>query len=158
MSKKESKPKKMTYAELEHYAKRMQADFENYKKRTQTEKSEFARYANTDLILQILPVLDNFRLAVKHLPEDLAENDWVAGIRHIESQLEQILSSEGVETITADGSQFDPNVHEAVEEVASDKPPGEIVEEIRRGYRLNGKVIRPAKVKVAANKVISDKK
>lgn len=152
MTKKEGK-KKLTYIELEHYAKRLQADFENYKRRTQEEKAEFSRYANTDLILQILPVLDNFRLAVRHLTKELEENNWVTGIRHIETQLEQVLQSEGVDTIPTIGEKFDPHLHEAVEEVESEKPPGEITEEVQRGYRLQNKIIRHAKVKVSKDKL-----
>jgi molecular chaperone GrpE len=151
MSKKDSKVKKMSYAELEHYTKRIQADFENLKKRSTNERIEYSRYANTDLILQILPVLDNFRLAVKHLPRELEENAWVAGVRHIEAQLKQILQGEGVVEIESIGEQFDPNLHEAIEEIESEKPPGEIVEEIQRGYSLNDKVIRHSKVKVSAD-------
>lgn len=152
MTKKEDK-KKLTYAELEHYAKRLQADFENYKRRTQEDKAQFSLYANTDLILQILPVLDNFRLAVRHLPKELVENNWVAGVRHIETQLEQILQAEGVSPIPTIGESFDPHQHEAVEEVESEKPPGEITEEVQRGYRLQDKVIRHAKVKVSKDKI-----
>lgn len=151
MPKKETK-KKLTYEELEHYAKRIQADFENYKRRAQEDRADLVRYANTDLILQILPVLDNFRLAVKHLPKDLEDHAWVAGIRHIETQLEQILQGEGVDTIPTIGQQFDPALHEAIEEIESKKPPGEIVEEIQAGYRLQNKVIRHAKVKVAKSR------
>lgn len=151
MNKKDDK-KKLTYNELEHYAKRIQADFENYKRRSQEDKAEFSKYANTDLILQILPVLDNFRLAVHHLPKDLEDHPWVAGVRHIEAQLEQILCSEGVARIETVGETFDPRLHEAIEEVVSEKPPGEITEEVQRGYRLQDRVIRPAKVKVSTDK------
>jgi molecular chaperone GrpE len=156
MTKKENK-KKPTYVELENYAKRLQADFENYKKRTQKDRAEYAQFANTDLILQILPVMDNFRLAVHHLPKELQDNTWVAGVRHIETQLEHILRSEGVESIETVGHQFDPYLHEAIEEVESEKPPGEIVEEVQHGYSLAAKVIRPAKVKVSAIKQRLDK-
>jgi molecular chaperone GrpE len=152
--------KKLTYSELEHYAKRIQADFENYKRRAQEDKAEFSRYANTDLILQILPVLDNFQLAVRHLPKELEDNAWVTGVRHIEAQLEQILQSEGVSAIPTINEKFDPYQHEAVQEVESEKPPGIITEEAQRGYHLNDKVIRHAKVIVSAGhkgKVKSEK-
>jgi molecular chaperone GrpE len=152
MPRKESK-KKLTYEELEHYAKRIQADFENYKRRTQEDRAEFSRYANADLILQILPVMDNFRLSVQHLPKELEDNTWVAGVRHIETQMEQILQGEGVSAIRAVGEKFDPALHEAIEEVAAEKPPGEITEEIQRGYHLQGKVIRHAKVKVSKGNI-----
>lgn len=162
MTKKETK-KKISYEELEHYAKRIQADFENYKRRTQEDRAEFSQYANTDLLLQILPVLDNFRLATQHLPKELENNNWVIGIQHIESQLEQVLHGEGIQEIKTIGEKFDPNLHEAIEEVESEKPPGEIVAEVRRGYLLNDKVIRHSKVTVSRgetrdkNKAIRDK-
>lgn len=154
MSKKDSKPKKISYDELENYAKRLQADFENYKKRTQIEKEAYSRYANTDLILQILPVLDNFQLAIKHLPEKLKEDPWVLGVKHIETQLEQILLSEGLTKIPTTNEKFDPNIHEAVEEVESEKPPGTITHETQTGYQLNGKIIRHSKVKVSREKEV----
>jgi len=137
--------------ELENLCMRVQADFENYKKRSQKEREDFSRYANTDLILQILPIVDNFQLATKHLPADIAENNWVKGVLQIEKQLEQVLVAEGVTAIDSIGNKFDPYLHEAIEEVPSERPEGEIIEEVTRGYRLNDKIIRHAKVKVAKN-------
>lgn len=128
---------------------RVQADFDNYRKRTQKEKEEFGQYLNTDLLMRIIPTLDNFKLALKHLPKELEDNSWVQGIWHIEKQLEQTLAEEGVEEILAQGQKFDHNLHEAIEEVQSELPQGEITEEIVKGYKLNNKVIRHAKVKVS---------
>jgi molecular chaperone GrpE len=130
-------------------AQRIQADFENYKKRSQKEKEEFANYANTGLILQILPILDNFRLATKHLPEDLENHNWAQGVLHIEKQLEQVMEAEGVEEIKSVGEKFDLSVHDAVEEVKSKEEKGIIIEEIQKGYKLKDKIIRHAKVKVS---------
>lgn len=138
--------------ELENLCMRVQADFENYKKRSQKEKEDFSKYANADLILQILPIIDNFQLATKHLPAEIEENNWVKGVLQIEKQLEQVLVAEGVTAIEAIGNQFDPYLHEAIEEVPSERPEGEIIEEVTRGYRLNDKIIRHAKVKVAKDK------
>jgi molecular chaperone GrpE len=148
---KSQKINKQKNEELENLCKRIQADFENYKKRSQREKDEFSKYAKTDLILQILPILDNFKLATLHLPAELAENNWTVGVLQIEKQLEQVLKNEGVEPIETVGQSFDTYHHEAVEEVESEKPPGEIIEEVLAGYKLNGKVIRHAKVKVSAD-------
>jgi molecular chaperone GrpE len=145
------KKEKPNVKELENLCMRLQADFENYKKRSQKEREDFSKYANTDLILQILPIIDNFQLATKHLPEDIADNNWVKGVLQIEKQLEQVLAAEGVTAIEAIGSQFDPYLHEAIEELPSERPEGEIIEEVTRGYRLNDKIIRHAKVKVANN-------
>lgn len=130
-------------------AQRIQADFENYKKRTQKEKEEFANYANTDLILQILPILDNFRLATKHLPQDLKDNNWAQGVLQIEKQLEQIIKDMGLEEIKSVGEKFDSNSHDAVEEVESEEEKGIITEEVQKGYKLKDKIIRHAKVKVS---------
>lgn len=139
-------------AELKDLLKRVQADFENFRKRSQREKEEFAHFANTDLILKILPVLDNFKLALEHLPKDLEKNEWVHGIWHIEKQLQQVLNDEGVQEITTLGQEFDPYLHEAVEEVESKLPAGTVIEEILAGYTLKDKVIRHAKVKVSKGK------
>jgi len=153
---KQKKTTKLTAGEkeLQNLLKRVQADFENYKKRAHREKEEFVRYANSDLILQLLPILDNFQLAIKHLPKELEGNSWVEGIRHIETQFEQILKSEGVTKIPTYNEKYDPYLHEAVEEVISKKPRGEITEEVLTGYKLKDKVIRHSKVKVSQGETI----
>lgn len=137
--------------ELENVLKRVQADFENYKKRSQQEKESFAIYANTDLIIKILPVIDNFYLATKHLPKELENNNWAQGVLQIEKQLTQVLLSEGVEKIEVLGKKFDPYVHEAIEAIDSERPPDEIIEEVQPGYKINEKILRHAKVKIAKN-------
>lgn len=136
--------------DLKNILQRVQADFDNYRKRSIREKEDFAKYVNTDLILRVLPVLDNFKLALMHQPKEVKTSSWAEGIRHIERQLEQILSDEGLSEIPAVGQKFNPEFHEAVEEVASEKPPGTITEEILKGYTLSEKVIRHSKVKVSA--------
>lgn len=135
--------------ELTSLLKRVQADFDNFRKRTQKEKEDFGKYLNMDLILRILPVMDNFKLALRHLPKDLESNEWVHGIWHIEKQLEQILNDEGVTEIETTGKKFDPSFHEALEEVASEEPPETIIETITNGYMMGDKLIRPAKVKIS---------
>lgn len=149
MTVKEKKKKVDEIEEIKLLLLRVQADFDNYRKRTQAEKEDFAKYVNTDLVLRVLPVLDNFKLALKHQPKDLAGDGWVQGIWHIERQLEQIMTDEGLAEIPALGQKFDPHLHEAIEEVYSPKPPGEITEVIMAGYRLGDKVIRHSKVKVS---------
>ena len=157
------KPKKADeLAEIKGLMLRVQADFDNYRKRTQKEKEEFGAYLNTDLILRIIPVMDNFQLALKHLPKELEGSAWVQGIFHIERQLEQILADEGVQKINPVGQSFDPHSAEAVEEVPSELPVHTVTEEVMSGYRLKDKVIRPAKVKVSRGKskaqITNDKK
>lgn len=149
--KKEDKNAK-EFEEIKGLLLRVQADFENYRKRTQKEKEELCRYQNTDLLLRIIPVLDNFKLAIAHLPSDMEKNDWVTGVRHIEKQLEQLMTEEGVTEIASKGEKFNPHLHEAVEEVESSVPPGVITEVVRTGYMLGDKVIRCAKVKVSKEK------
>lgn len=139
-------------SELKDQLLRVQADFDNYRKRTQKEREEFGQYLNTDLILRLIPTLDNFQLALKHLPKELENDNWVQGIWHIEKQLEQTLADEGVQKIPTQGQNFDHNLHEAIEEVESDLPEGQITEEILSGYKLKDKVIRHAKVRVSKRK------
>lgn len=125
--------------------KRAKADFINYKKEQEQAFSEFVKFVNQSLILQILPVLDNFNLAIKHLPEDLKNNEWVKGVSHIKTQLEDIMKNQGLEEIKTVNEKFDPLMHEIV---AGDGEKDIITEEIQKGYKLHGKVIRVAKVKV----------
>jgi molecular chaperone GrpE len=146
---KEKKVKTNELAETKDMLLRVQADFDNYRKRTQKEKEDYGKYLNTDLVLRILPVLDNFKLALAHQPKEIKGNAWAEGIWHIERQLEQILADEGVEKIPTESQKFDHNLHEAIEEVDSDKPPGEIVETVFTGYKMGDKIIRHAKVKVS---------
>lgn len=139
-------------AELTAGWQRSQADFENYKKRTAQEKIDLSNNSNANLIYDILPVLDNFQLAAKHVPENLKDDNWAMGIKQIEKQLEDVLASEGLEKIETIGTKFDPNFHEAMEHVESDKPEDEIIEEILSGYKFKESILRPAKVKVSSGK------
>lgn len=136
-------------AELTTGWQRTQADFLNYKKQAEEEKNRYLKRANADLIYELLPVLDNFQLAAKHIPEDLANNNWAQGVKQIEKQFEDILSGEGLERIATVGEEFDPSLHEAIDHEASDKPENEILEEVLSGYKFDGEVIRPARVKVS---------
>ena len=128
---------------------RTQADFLNFKKQTAEERVRLIKSAGADVVDQLLPVLDHFQLAAKHLPKNLENDNWALGIKQIEKQFENILAENGLERINAVGREFNPELHEAVEEVASNKPAGTIVEEALSGYKFAGAVIRPAKVKVA---------
>lgn len=130
--------------------KRAKADLINYKKRQEEVAQEFIKFTNQDLILELLPLLDNFRLAAQHLPKELKNSEWVKGIFQIKNQLENLLKTRGVEEIKSVGEKFNPELHESVEEIkSSDKKTGMIIEEVQRGYKLNGKVIRAARVKIS---------
>lgn len=130
--------------------KRAQADYLNLKRRIEEDKKEITRLANKNLVLQILPVLDNFRRAFRHIPDEYKDSDWVEGIKHLERQLEEILKNEGLKRIPTLEHEFDPNLHEAVliEEKKGIKK-GMILEELEAGYKFEDKIIKAAKVKVA---------
>jgi molecular chaperone GrpE len=130
---------------------RERAEFLNFKRRTAEEREAMAGVASEGLIRKVLGLADDFDLAVEHRPEGGVEAAWVEGIAAIDRKLRVLLESEGVSRIDATaGLQFDPHEHEAVVNVpGTGRPGGEIVEELRRGYRLRDRVIRPALVAVA---------
>jgi len=103
-------------------------------------------YANTQLILSLLPVLDDFERAVDSLTPKLAKTDWVHGIRLVERKLRTVLQAQGVTPIKAVGEVFDPNLHEAVMHVSGED--GKVVRELQKGYRLHDKILRPSAVAV----------
>jgi len=130
--------------------KRARADFLNYKKEEMERIGELIKYASEEFILKILPVLDNLEIAEKKLPENLKQDENIKGILQIKNQLLDFLKSQGIEEIKALGEKFDPNFMEVVEQVEiKEKKSGIIIEEIQKGYKLCGKVIRPAKIKIS---------
>lgn len=128
--------------------KRERAAFLNYKKEEARRVSQLIKFANQELLLKILEILDNIYIAEKKLPKDLKDNQWVQGVLKIKTQILDFLEKEGVKEIKALGEKFNPFFHEATEEVEG-KEKGVVVEEIKKGYTLHNKVIRPAKVKVS---------
>ena len=130
---------------------RERAEFTNYKRRTADERQAMLGLANEGLISKVLTLADDFDRAIESRPEAIGDDPWVEGIAAIDRKLRQLLESEGVKPIEASpGVQFDPREHEAVANVPNTgRPDGEIVEELRRGYRLRDRVIRPAMVAVA---------
>jgi molecular chaperone GrpE len=134
-------------AEYLALAQRAKADFINYKREQEAKISEIIKFANEGLILDFLPVLDSFELAIKHLAGD-EESDKDNGIEQLNNQLENILKSNGVEEINAVGEKFNPELHESIEVVEGEGEPDQIIEEVQKGYTLHGKVIRPSKVKI----------
>lgn len=129
--------------------KRTAADFENYKKRQEKEARELVRFAQEVTVVRILPTLESLEQALKTAPDDEKFKSWSEGVIRIVQQLEQTLLHMGIEKIKTVGEKFDPAIHEAVEQVVADQAAGIIVEEVQSGYKLNEKVIRPAKVRVA---------
>jgi molecular chaperone GrpE len=129
--------------------KRTAADFENYKKRREKEDKELLRFALEVTVVKILPTLESLESALKNAPRDEKHKKWSEGVIKTVQQLEQVLLSMGVEKIKTVGEKFDPSLHEAQDLAESDKEPGTVLEEIQTGYKLNNKIIRPAKVRVA---------
>ena len=128
---------------------RSSADFENYRKRTEREREEFRHYAVESLVLQVLPVLDNFERAIESLPPGAARG-FADGVQLIYRQLADVLAKQGVTPIPAVGEPFDPHLHEAVEtEPRSDVPHHQVLCERAKGYWLGKRVLRPARVKVS---------
>ena len=128
---------------------RTRADFLNYKKQEMERLKEIMEYSSQDLILKILPILDNLEKAKTQIPSDFKDNEWVKGISQVRIQLQDFLKKEGIEEIETIGKKFDPNFHEALEKIQlENEEPGKVIKEIQKGYTLNGKVIRPAKVKI----------
>lgn len=127
---------------------RLQADFENFRRRTQKEKEDFYKYASEQLIVALLPVMDNFQRALEARDDD--PRKVIEGVEMIYRQIEDILNREGLEKVAAEGEEFDPTRHEAVmQEPAGEHSDNTVTQELRCGYCLKGKVIRPAMVKVA---------
>ena len=125
---------------------RAQADFVNYKRRTEQERLEFNDFANANLVLNILPVLDDMERALEAVPPKYKKHDWVEGVRLVERKFRTILEGLGVKQINALGEVFDPNYHEALRQ--SNGKEGIILEEIQKGYMLNDKLLRPSRVVV----------
>ncbi len=145
--------KKKAEENLERW-QRTQADFLNYKKDQEKYLGEFRKYANEDIIMSLLPTIDSFVLATNYLPEDLKDSDWVKGILCIKGQFDGFLKDAGVEEIKSVGEKFNPNLFESVGEEESGEEEGTVIVEIQKGYNMAGKVIRPAKVKIAKGKEI----
>jgi molecular chaperone GrpE len=127
---------------------RLQAEFDNYRKRAAKENEDFRDFAVSDAARTLLPVIDSFTLALKNSaakPEDLRK-----GVELIFKQLQDVLQKLKVERIPAQGEPFDPRVHEAIEMVETDAAPDHhVLEELQPGYRIKGRLLRPAMVRVA---------
>ena len=136
--------------EMRALAQRVQADFENYRKRMLREQTALAERASESIVEQLLPVLDNFELALLSL--DDADEKVRKGVELVYADFLSVLERAGLQKIPTDGEPFDPEVHEAVaHEAAQEGGAGHptVVETMREGYRLKGRVLRPAMVKVA---------
>ena len=125
---------------------RAEADFQNYKRRTEQERDESRKFANVSVIINLLPVLDDFERAFSSLDSRLAGLSWFDGIYLIYRKLQQLLENSGVTPIQTEGQVFDPRFHEAVAHAEGED--GKVISEVQRGYKLHDRVLRPAMVVV----------
>ncbi|MFH1508904.1 MAG: nucleotide exchange factor GrpE [bacterium] len=127
---------------------RAKADYLNLQKRIEKDQADFKNYATEEILLSLLPIIDNFTAAFK--TKQVKDDSWREGIKHIKNQLEKFLADHDVIEIATKGKTFDPTIHEAVEHIKNKKfVTGQIVEEVRKGYKLHDKVLRASQVKVA---------
>ncbi|HLD27742.1 MAG TPA: nucleotide exchange factor GrpE [Patescibacteria group bacterium] len=131
---------------------RAKADYENLKKETDRKFRDLAEFVTADLIMEILPIYDNLKLALAHSPAGAGGQEWLIGVSHIKKQFEDLLNKFKIKEIETVGSQFNPVYHEAVSYEDSDKPEGEILKELKSGYLLEERVMQPARVIVSKNK------
>lgn len=130
---------------------RLQAEFENARKRAAKENADFRDFALADAARALLPVIDNFNLALKNA--NAKPEDFRRGVELIHKQLQDVLQKMNVQPVAAQGQLFDPRVHEAIEMVESDDvPENHVVEELQPGYRIKERLLRPAMVRVAKSK------
>jgi molecular chaperone GrpE len=131
---------------------RTTADFDNYKKRVTREKQDAIKFANESLLQKLIPVLDTFDMALAALQNGQADavKSLKAGITMVHQQLKSALTEAGLEEVDAAGKQFDPNLHEAIsQKETSEVPEGQVVEQVRKGYKLRERLLRPASVIVS---------
>jgi molecular chaperone GrpE len=136
---------------------RARAEFANYKKRNEQERQELFKLANVTLITRLLPIFDDFERAFQTLPSNLLSLTWIDGVALIYRRLQAILEAEGLTPIETEGQSFDPLLHEAVTyEESAEHQEGQIIGEVQRGYKLGDRVLRPALVRVAKGKPMSE--
>lgn len=149
---------KTTEAERLEYLtgwQRAKADFVNARKRDETDRQEFLKFANEQLIHDLIPVLEHWDMALSHKESwEKADKNWRVGVESIFNQLKKALFDNGLKEIDPIGAKFDHNQHEAIsyEPVTDEKMDHAIIQVIQKGYSLNGKILRPAKVKVGEYK------
>lgn len=137
-------------AELEERILRLRADFENYKKRSEKENNALRESSKADMLGKILPIVDEFEIAISHM-ETASDKEFKHGMQLIYSKFSDLLEREGVREMEAMGQSFDPYKHDAIRQGEGEE--GRIVEVIQKGYLLNGKILRHAKVVVGKGEV-----
>ena len=149
----EKKIKAAKEAEIDEYKDkwlRALAEYENLKKRAEKEKVETIKFSNQFLIIELFPIMDSFDSAMSSIETSNDKESFLKGLKMLQSEFHRILEVNGLKKLKTTGEKFDPNVHEAQEEIYTDKfSEGIIVEEIRSGYTLSDRLLRPALVKVS---------
>jgi molecular chaperone GrpE len=141
-------------AELRDLLQRRQAEFENFRRRVNREKTELLEYAAMDSVREILPILDDFERA---LAVETADENYAAGMRLIQQRMLDTLRKLGLEPVEAAGKTFDPNIHEAIDMTyTKDHKDHEVLAEYQKGYNFKGRLLRPARVKVAVHPAKSE--
>src|SRR4030095_1608120 len=134
-------------------ALRSQADFDNYKKRATREKQEATKHANSSLLERLIAIVDNFELGLSAAKSEGAKSPIYSGMSMVLKQLTDFLADNGREPIDAEGQKFDPNLHEAIaHEPSDDLAEGVVLRQMRRGYRLKDRLLRPSSVVVSSGK------
>jgi molecular chaperone GrpE len=143
-------------ADLERFrdlALRSQADFENFKKRSAREKEEAIKYANSSLLEKLVAIIDNFELGLEAARAEGEKSPVFSGMSMVLKQLMDFLSDSGLQPIDAAGQKFDPNLHEAIAHEPSDKvAEGTVIRQMRRGYRMKDRLLRPSSVVVSSGR------
>jgi molecular chaperone GrpE len=135
--------------EMTDLLKRTQANFENYRKQTEKRMEEMQAFAARGMLLQLLPIIDNFELALKNTQ---SPEEFMKGMELIYSQFITVLADQDVQPMVTENQQYNPYLHEALLRVEAELPENKIIEEFQKGYLLAGKVLRHAKVKVSAGR------
>ena len=143
---KEQDEKEQKIEELTQALARAMADLQNYKRRAEEDKMRFVKFANTELLLALIPIIDNFDRSTEHLPDDLKKNDWTKGVVQIHDNFLKTLEKIGVKKMKTVGQNLDPNLHEALMSGSGKKDV--IIEEFEPGYLYNDEALKAAKVKV----------
>ena len=135
---------------MKNSLQRAQADLVNYRNRSEGERKNLLRYANSRLLIKLLPVLDEFKLAMDQAPDSESGEPWLEGFKLIQRKLHSLMESEGVTQIEAEDQVFDPSKHEALaQQESSEHNDDHIIQVVRDGYILDDRILRPAQVIVA---------
>ncbi|MBU1036960.1 nucleotide exchange factor GrpE [Patescibacteria group bacterium] len=151
--------------ELEHKCQeylqgwqRARADYDNFKKETEKNIKDLREYLQAETMMEILPIYDHYKLALNHLPKEQEKSEWAQGILHIQREFTDFLKKFAIKEIPTVGQQFDPHLHEAISlQESSVVGEGQIIKEIKPGYKMKEMVLRPAQVIVSAKEIFNNK-